>query len=52
MAKMVMEPIVRYKCTECGYITFIRPRKLECPMCGFGKDLLEDVRPEDNPDIS
>ena len=49
---MVMEVITRYKCSECGYITFLKPRKLQCPMCGFGKDLLEDVRDEDSEDNS
>jgi len=44
MALMVMELIKRYKCTVCGYITFIKHR--ECPMCSFGKDLLDGVRTE------
>ena len=47
MAKMVMEKITRWKCSECGYITFIKPRFGHCPMCSFGKDIVYDCRPEE-----
>jgi rubrerythrin len=48
MAKMVMEKITRWKCSACGYITFIKPYKGDCPACSFGKDIVYDLRPEEN----
>ena len=45
MARMVMELIKRWKCTDCGYITFKQHR--ECPMCSYGTDIMEDIRSYD-----
>jgi rubrerythrin len=36
MVKMIEEVLIRWRCPNCSYITFIKPQKGQCPSCQEG----------------